>query len=246
MESINLQLKSQYDSGRVTGPDYARAYTALTQSTLQQAMQFLLSKRQQELAADKMQYEVYVAEIARDVAEATQQDKIDTSDYKTRVEEVNALIAEATQGDKIAQVTEALNKVIVETSYIEEQEAQLIKSVVYNNKIKAFDTIGDTYGTFGAGGINLSAGMWEVFFNMASELSSDLNKYLGDWDATTAFPNPANPQQGDYYRVSVQGTWNLGGDDLWNVGEIVVYSGERWKRSTVSIPSDTASVTVVS
>jgi hypothetical protein len=146
METINTQLKAQYDSGRITGVTYANVYTALFQTALGQAMQFALNKRARELAADTQAVDVARRALELDVADATQQYKID-------------------------QQAAQLNKTQAETSYIEEQETQLVASVGFNNKIKAIDTMGDTFGTFGAGGLTVSANMWSTYFGLINDLT---------------------------------------------------------------------------
>ena len=165
MESINLHLKGQYNSGRITGTQYAQVYTSLFQAALSQSMQFAMGKRAREIAIDK-------ADIDLAIAESTKQDKIDTSAYKTEVEETTKDIAVGTETDKIAMVGQQLAKLAAETSYVDEQETQLINSVGFNNEIKALDALADVYGTFGAGGLTLSTDMWNALFTIVSSLST--------------------------------------------------------------------------
>lgn len=229
MEAVNAQLKAQHDSGRLKGPEYARVYASLFQTAMGQAFQFAASKRQRELAADAAAVELAKKEEELAVAEATRQTKIDT-------------------------IKQQLLKLVADTGYVDEQRTQLIASVKFNNKIKTLDTIGQTYGTFGAGGINMSAEMWKVFFDLAGELSSELNDYKGELNGSTgiiegtstSITDITDMKEGDFYRINVDGNFNLDGDDTWTAGELVVYAGERWKKSTVSIPTDTSNVTVVS
>jgi len=147
METINKHLQAQYDKGYIQGEPYTRAYVALAQSALAQAMQFSLSKRTTELRAD-----IAEQELLKKIEEAT--------------------IAQGTTTDKIAQVSAQLAKTEAETSYIDEQETQLINSVEFNNKIKSADALADVYGTFGAGGLTLSSDMWATFFSIINDLSS--------------------------------------------------------------------------
>jgi len=52
MESINLQLKDQYDAGRIPGDLYADVYLGALQATLQESVKFLLSKQEADKKAD--------------------------------------------------------------------------------------------------------------------------------------------------------------------------------------------------
>lgn len=56
--------------------------------------------------------------------------------------------------------------------------------------------------------------------------------YQGVWNAATNTPNLAgsNPSKGDYYKVSVAGSTNLGGITDWNVGDWAVYNGAAWDK----------------
>lgn len=146
MESINTQLKAQHESGRITGPSFAQAYASLFQAAMTQSIQFALARRAREIATDSASLDLAKKALELDVASATQQTKID-------------------------QVEAQLAKVEAETSYIDEQETQLINSVNFNNQIKAIDALGDTYGTFGAGGLTVSADMWATYFGLINDLT---------------------------------------------------------------------------
>lgn len=51
MEKMEKRLQEQYDANRITGSDYANVYLGMLQSTLQQAVQFLLNKDKSALDA---------------------------------------------------------------------------------------------------------------------------------------------------------------------------------------------------
>ena len=59
MEAVNVHLDAQYNSGRLTGNDYATVYLGALQSTIQQSITFILG----EQAADK-QAELIAAQVA--------------------------------------------------------------------------------------------------------------------------------------------------------------------------------------
>lgn len=107
-----------------------------------------------------------------DVMLATKQDKIDSSGFESNKKASELAVVQGTQAAKISQATAQLNKTNQETDYIGTQEAQLVASVEYNNKIKAVNALGQTYGTFGAGGLTVSSDMWNVYFGIVSDLST--------------------------------------------------------------------------
>lgn len=63
-----------------------------------------------------------------------------------------------------------LEKVEAETAFIKEQKLQLGFSVTYNNRLKVTESYGSMLGNLGLGGLNVSAGMWGVYFNMANDV----------------------------------------------------------------------------
>jgi hypothetical protein len=65
-----------------------------------------------------------------------------------------------------------LEKAQRDSDMIKTQEIELRASVVYNNKIKALDSMADTYGTFGAGGLTVSSDMWKVYFEQIKSLTN--------------------------------------------------------------------------
>lgn len=132
----------------------------------------------------------------------------------------------------------------------EEERKALNQSVIDNRKIRALDSLADTFGTFGAGGLTLSPEMWGVMFGLVADLAAELNDYKGTWDATTNTPDIAaiaSPLPGDFYQVTVAGSTNLDGTSVWAVNDIVVFTAGvdgdptngYWKKSRVALPSST-------
>lgn len=131
-----------------------------------------------------------------------------------------------------------------------EEKNALVQSVIDNRKIKALDSLADTYGTFGAGGLTMSGEMWNIYFGIVADLVSELNDYKGTWNATTNTPDISaieNPVPGDFYGVTVAGSTNLDGTSTWEVGDIVVFTagvdGDAtngyWKKSRTGLPTST-------
>lgn len=56
--------------------------------------------------------------------------------------------------------------------------------------------------------------------------------YLGTWNAQTNTPTITSGQgtNGNYYKVSVNGTTNIDGVSVWQVGDWIIYNGTAWQR----------------
>lgn len=171
MESVNTQLKAQYDNGRITGTLYAQVYASVFQVAMSQSIQFALNKRSAEARADKAEADATISEINADVADSTKQDKINISGYKADVEETNRDIAVGTEANKIALVAQQLAKLTADTDYVGAQQTALEEQVIDNRLIKGIDALGDTYGTFGAGGLTVSSDMWANYYGMIFTLT---------------------------------------------------------------------------
>ena len=154
MEAVNGNVKVEFDSGRIVGPEYASTYLGSLQAALQASIQFGLSKDGAEAAANSKRFTL-------DNILPVQAEKAQV-DYD---------LAEGTYDSKVALAANQANKVGADTSYVAEQEQQLINSVTFNNKIKALGSMADTYGTFGAGGLTLSTDMWTTYYSVIEDLS---------------------------------------------------------------------------
>jgi hypothetical protein len=64
MSSLNAHLKKEYETGRITGNDYAQAYVGVTTTALSTAVQYLLAKDQAHWQAHLAQKQSQAAEIA--------------------------------------------------------------------------------------------------------------------------------------------------------------------------------------
>lgn len=122
--------------------------------------------------ARQLEGQAAVAQVNKGIAYATQQDKIDTSSYKKQVEEVNKDISVGTKTSKIALVAGQVNKLTADTNYVGAQQTALEEQVEDNRLIKAIDALGDTYGTFGAGGLTVSSDMWATYYGMITSLTT--------------------------------------------------------------------------
>ena len=153
----------------------------------------------------------------------------------------------AQQALQVGQMEEQLRKAVADTAYVVAQKEALYISLKDNTMIKALDSLGDTFGTFGAGGITLSSDMWNTYFSIVAQLVEELGAYKGEWDAGTNTPDITTMtlDQGDFYKVSVAGSTDAGGTTSWVVGDLVFFNGDRLERSTVGLPSSTTVTKVV-
>ena len=66
-------------------------------------------------------------------------------------------------------ITESLYQKNID--YVAAQKLAMEEQVIDNRKIKALDSLADTYGTFGAGGITMSSEMWAAYFSIVNDLT---------------------------------------------------------------------------
>jgi len=72
MEAVNVHLDAQYESGRLTGKDYATVYLGAMQSTIQQSITFVLGEQTADKQAELLAKQVATEEKkATDVASST-------------------------------------------------------------------------------------------------------------------------------------------------------------------------------
>jgi hypothetical protein len=164
MESVNGNIKVEFDNGRIVGQAYAATYLGGLQAALSSSVQFLLRKAITEAQADQARVQASSSEFSLDNMLPIQRDKAQ--------EEYDLM--EDTHTSKVQMAGYQAAKVAADTDYVQEQEVQLINSVNYNNQIKALDSLADTYGTFGAGGLTLSPDMWSTYFGIVEDLSGQL------------------------------------------------------------------------
>jgi len=55
---------------------------------------------------------------------------------------------------------------------VDAQEDAIIQQVIDNRNIKVLQVLGDTFGTVGAGGLTVSADMWQSMFGLANTIAS--------------------------------------------------------------------------
>lgn len=75
-------------------------------------------------------------------------------------------------------------------------------------------------------------------------------KYQGTWDANGGSAPTGSPAQGDVYKVTVAGSYNLDGETDWKVGDTAVYNGTTWDKwdnteQVTDVAGKTGSITLV-
>ncbi len=76
------------------------------------------------------------------------------------------------KGNGISSVELAMYKVIEDTNFIATQSKELSASVIYNNKVKALNSLSELFGTLGAGGMIINDTGWTTIFDLVEELSN--------------------------------------------------------------------------
>jgi len=108
----------------------------------------------------------YMAQITTSITTAAMQTALALADKNGKYAyEVTALQKQTTLMDS------QIAKLNADTAYVATQEDKLIEQVEHNKLIKAMDSIGDMFGTVGAGGLKPTASMWSVYFTLNNMLS---------------------------------------------------------------------------
>jgi hypothetical protein len=87
MQGMKAQLQNEFDKGRITGAEYTKAYVALTQSTMQFAVQYLLGRDQAYWQAVIAQAQAVTARVGLETA------KIEAATAKLAAENGKATLA---------------------------------------------------------------------------------------------------------------------------------------------------------
>jgi len=165
MRALGQHIQQEFEAGRITGNMYSRAYLGAMQLAMTQAAGWVKGEKVIEQQIRKAAAEAETSEAARDVAVDTKKDKIAKSG-------IDLYIQDNTKDDKVAIAGYQANKANSESLYVNAQTTALQEQVVDNRKIKALNSMADTYGTFGAGGLTLSSDMWSAYFEIVSDLST--------------------------------------------------------------------------
>jgi len=167
LTQTELKIKEAIDDLDITGEEKAKSlitlYSTIAEQTLsktfEQAMAIVnmgikLPKEAEELDA-KIDL---VNEQKSEVSEAI------LDRQSKRVPEVNILIQQE------LLIKEQINKLKKDIDYVEAQKDAMLEQVQDNKVIKGLDSIGDTIGTIGNGGIQVPTKMFELYFQLHNKL----------------------------------------------------------------------------
>ena len=192
-----------------------------------------INSRDEQSAKDLLVKDKQIADIAADTA---------AKDYallnlqpitKSKAQEELQVMLD-THASKVAISGYQADKVGKDVAMTAAQIKALEEQVIDNRYIKAIDSLSSVYGTFGAGGINVSSDQWGMYYKLISEMIEDLRDYKGVWNAAGPFPGPADGTVGDFYVVSVTGNTSLDGIASWTANDIAFYDGAKWKKLAAS------------
>lgn len=138
---IKATLNEQWNSGRLTGSDYAQVLS----QTLNNLMALSVRTVQNQPILDEQ-----IKKLQEDNLLAT-----DTHNFKVDLSKNQA------------------DKVLADKQLVDEQKNGITQQVVDNRKIKALNSLANTYGVFGSGGLTLSTDMWTTYFNIVSDLTGE-------------------------------------------------------------------------
>ena len=104
-------------------------------------------------------------------------DKIDAEIYSKVVASLIAATMKlaATAVQQQPTIDAQVQKMQADIAFVQKQTLELGRSVDFNNEIKALQSLGDTIGTVGAGGLIPSTDIWTTFFDRLQALSPTSN-----------------------------------------------------------------------
>jgi hypothetical protein len=144
MASIQKQIEYQYDSGRITGAEYATVYLGAVQSVLQQSMQFVLSEQEAGLKADLLEKQILevAASTSRNNLESTakislmadQELEVVASTLRNDLESTAKIsLMEDQEAEVVAGTTRADNDSVAKNALINDQELEVVASTTRND-----------------------------------------------------------------------------------------------------------------
>lgn len=96
---------------------------------------------------------------------------------------------------EIKATTASTLKIVNEADFIKTKEEVMLQQVIDNRRIRAMDSMGDTFSTGMAGGLVPTTAMWNEYFRIGKELTrnelqgDELIVYAGTWSPTNATSN---------------------------------------------------------
>ena len=196
---IKATLDEQWGHGRLTGSDYAQVLSSTITQAMQLAVQSvqnqseidakiaetnaqtsLLGSQKSKVDSDKL---IAEAQSAKDLElKDERKTQIIAQTYLVNTQKSNA-IKHGLQMDenlslltdehpyKVQMIANQVAKINSDKQLVDEQKNGITQQVIDNRKIKALNSLANTYGVFGSGGLTLSTDMWSTYFNIVSDLT---------------------------------------------------------------------------
>ena len=131
MDTLSVHLTSEFNQGRISGGDYAKVYSASLQTTIQQAINFTLSKQEADAQAEilKAQKELLDIQIIGagldNTIKTKQATKLDSDIALTNQQLAIALVQETNLGKEGLQIDATILDIQQKTDIGAEQELNL-------------------------------------------------------------------------------------------------------------------------
>lgn len=120
MESISNHLKEEYKANRITGAEYTKAYVAMAQAALSNAVQFLLNKDKARWDALAAQMQALLSAVNFNTAKA-QYEIARSQALLNKAQYANAVIQLAGADAQFAQINKNIEQITHQIDLIDEQ-----------------------------------------------------------------------------------------------------------------------------
>jgi hypothetical protein len=152
MQGIKAQLQEEFSKGRITGAEYTKAYVALVQGTMQNAVQYLLGRDQAYWQSVNAQ----IAAVTARVNLALAKYQATTARLQAETEKANLALTKAkigTEDAQFGQLAYQLANILPVQLQVTQQQLALLKEQVEVQRSQTLDTRSDgttVVGTVGA------------------------------------------------------------------------------------------------
>jgi len=124
MTAFKVHIMEEYDSGRITGAEYTKAYIALSQAALQYAVQYLLGRDQAYYGALSALLQGFVTGINANIAKV-QLAIAQAQAHQHKAQYAGTVLALAVNDAQRDLVGEQTKHAIAQTALVEEQQEQV-------------------------------------------------------------------------------------------------------------------------
>ena len=172
----------EYRMAQVYDVDYVSAYGSVYEQLVETSMvsqtegkDSILTKQFELLDNNGGHLTLKEIVAAKNAAYSNLRAQIMTNSQKTAmalVDKSYKFSKELEQQDKqLALMGHQVDKAAGDAAYVAAQKTAMEEQVVDNRRIKALDSLADTYGTAMAGGIKVTTEMWTTYFDIVTDLA---------------------------------------------------------------------------